>query len=115
MIKLFVGGFPLNYSELEIVQLLSPFGTVSTIKIVKDKVTKKCKGYAFVEVTDIAGADRMIAELNGFVIGDRVLKINKVDEEPPKPAYTKPSSKTVSKHGEPQKLKRPRKAWSLLL
>jgi RNA recognition motif-containing protein len=44
MTKLFIGGFPLDITELELVQLVAPYGTISTIKIVRDKQTHQCKG-----------------------------------------------------------------------
>ncbi len=44
LVKLYIGGFPLEMTELELVQTVSPYGEVSTIKIVRDKVTRKCKG-----------------------------------------------------------------------
>ena len=47
MVKLFVGGFPLDITELELVQLFNLHGDVATIKIVRDKKTRMCKGYAF--------------------------------------------------------------------
>lgn len=37
MTKLFVGGFPLQITELELVQRLSLYGEVATIKIVGKK------------------------------------------------------------------------------
>jgi RNA recognition motif-containing protein len=65
MVKLFVGGFPLEMTELELVQLIAPHGDVSTIKIVRDKKTRVCKGYAFLEMTDRKGAEQVIEMLDG--------------------------------------------------
>ena len=73
MVKLFISGFPLNSTELEIVQLVGPYANVSTIKIVRDKVSKKCKGYAFLEVTDQKEAEAAIDALSGTPLGDRSL------------------------------------------
>jgi len=81
MVKLFVGGYPPEFTELEIVQLVGPHTTVETIKVVRDKISKKPKGYAFLEVADNAGAERAIDALDGLAMGDRILKINKVAEE----------------------------------
>ena len=78
MIKLFVGGYPPEFTELEIVQLIAPYATVITIKVVRDKISKKPKGYAFLEVEDVAGADRAMDALDGAEIRKRVLKVNKV-------------------------------------
>ncbi len=81
MTKIFIGGFPQFMTELELVQLIDPFGRVNTVKIVRDKVTKKCKGYAFVEMADLESADRVISGLNNTVLGDKVLSVNFAEEK----------------------------------
>jgi len=43
MTKLFVGGFPLEITEMSLVMLLSYHGEVSTIKIVRNKLTRVCE------------------------------------------------------------------------
>lgn len=85
MVTLFVGGFPLDMDEIELVKLIMPFGQVNTVKIVKDKKTRKCKGYAFLEMLDQEAAENVIANLNGNPMGDRILTI-KISADKPKPA-----------------------------
>ena len=55
----------MDITELELVMIISPHGDVSTIKIVRDKKTGNCKGYAFVEMVDKDGAERAVARLPG--------------------------------------------------
>ena len=78
MTKLFIGGFPLEMTEMEVVQIIAPFAEVVTIKLVRDRATKKCKGYGFVEVSNEEDAKMAIAALDGSVSGDRVLSLNMV-------------------------------------
>jgi len=101
MIKLFVGGFPLDMTELEIVQRVALYADVQTIKIVRDKKTKICKGYAFLEVTDRAGAEQAMDALNGTQIAGRELLLNIVEEDQQK----KPVSRSKFS---PKTFKRPR-------
>jgi RNA recognition motif-containing protein len=82
MIKLFVGGFPPHTDEMELAQLFGPYGEISTITIVRDRNTKKCKGYAFIEMKAQKGSDHVIAELNGQIIGKRRLIIRPAIEKP---------------------------------
>jgi RNA recognition motif-containing protein len=82
MVKIFLGGFPLDKNELELVQLVSPYCEVLTIKIVRDKKTKICKGYAFLEVTSKQGALQVTEALDGTRWGDRLLSVNIVPESP---------------------------------
>jgi len=118
MVKLFISGFPLNSTELEIVQLVGPYATVSTIKIVRDKISKKCKGYAFLEVTDEKEAEAAIEALSGTPLGDRELTLNIVEEKPVKPQApkrsfgSKPPYNSSNKNNyssDPEKKKRPRR------
>ena len=117
--KLFVSGFPLDMTEIDIVKLFNLHGTVNTIKIVRDKKTRICKGYAFLEMTDQPGADRAIEALDGTPMGDRMLTVKQTVEQPPAP----PRSNTFksnspakrysqpAKPGEPVRQKRPRKLY----
>jgi RNA recognition motif-containing protein len=92
MVTLFVGGFPLDMEEIELVKLFMPFGQVSTIKIIRDKKTRICKGYAFIEMHDQEAAEEAVANLNGRDMGDRSLavKIRDENEKPkPKPFFPK--------------------------
>jgi RNA recognition motif-containing protein len=80
MKKLFIGGFPLDITELELVQLVSPHGAVETIKIVRDRKTGICKGYAFLEMIDLAAAENAVAMLSGTMLAGRELTLNIVEE-----------------------------------
>ena len=79
MVKLFIGGFPLDATEMDIVKLVGPYVDVQTIKIVRDKKTKICKGYAFLEMEDEAGARQAMAALDGTMLSGRELRLNIVD------------------------------------
>ncbi|MDB5148334.1 MAG: hypothetical protein JWQ57_2354 [Mucilaginibacter sp.] len=80
MVKLFVGGFPLEMTELELVKMIGPHGDVETIKIVRDKKTRICKGYAFLEMKDRIGAENAVIALDGTPIADRVLSVKINDD-----------------------------------
>lgn len=77
--KIFVGGFPLEIEELDLVKHVSPFGNVATIKIVRDKKTRICKGYAFLEIESRKDALEIIQALHGTMMEGRELKITIVE------------------------------------
>ncbi|WP_419700282.1 RNA recognition motif domain-containing protein [Mucilaginibacter sp. NFX135] len=120
MIKLFMSGFPLDISELDIARLIAPHGDLETIKIVRDRKYGKCKGYAFVEMKDEAGANRAIAALHDQPSGDRLLTLkiatepqvisikSKTNAERPAHPYVK-----VARPGETIRNKRPRKVFQV--
>jgi RNA recognition motif-containing protein len=92
MVKLFVSGFPLDMDEIELAQIFGMHGDLKTIKLVRDKKTRICKGYGFIEVGDQASADNMVAVLNGHPMGDRQLTVNIRPEDPTPPTPTAPPS-----------------------
>jgi len=81
LVKLFVGGFPLDMEEIELAKLFAPHGDISTIKIVRDKKTKLCKGYAFIEMDERAGAEAAAEALNGTMLDGKALTV-KINDEP---------------------------------
>jgi RNA recognition motif-containing protein len=112
MIKIFVGGFPLDFTELDIAMLVGPHGDISTIKIVRDKKTRICKGYAFVEMLSQEGADRAVEALDGTEVGGRQLNV-KIREDKPVPPPRSYSSNMRSSGGSSsssfERKKRPRR------
>jgi len=58
-VKIFMSGYPQNFDELALAQLVSPYGEVSTIKIVRDKQSGKTKGYAFIEMVNRNAAEEV--------------------------------------------------------
>ncbi|KAF6769719.1 hypothetical protein AHF37_11784 [Paragonimus kellicotti] len=57
-------------------QLFGPFGAVQTVKVIRDPVTAKCKGFGFVTMSNYEEALLAIHSLNGFNLGNRVLQVS---------------------------------------
>ncbi|MEK7408439.1 MAG: RNA-binding protein [Acidobacteriota bacterium] len=52
------------------------FGAVERIDLVRDRDAGQPRGFAFVEMTESAEADRAISELNGAIAGSRAINVN---------------------------------------
>jgi RNA recognition motif-containing protein len=109
MVKLFVGGFPLEIEEIELAKLFALHGDINTIKIVRDKKTRICKGYAFIEMMDREGAENAAETLDGTLLDGKVLSV-KINEEPVDNLRRPPGYQKVAKPGTEVKKKRPRRA-----
>lgn len=102
IVKLFVGGLPADIDEIELVQLIAIYGEVLTIKVVRDRATKKCKGYAFLEMLNLEAAENVMNALEGEPFKKKNLLFNLVKENtvPPKvnpaPAKGLPTYKKVT-------------------
>jgi RNA recognition motif-containing protein len=76
MKKLFVGNIPHSTTEAELRALFEPHGKVDQVSVVTDRDTGRSRGFAFVEMSDSAEAEKAIAALNGKELGGRALNIN---------------------------------------
>ena len=76
MKNIFVGNLDFGATESSVRALFEPYGNVERVSLVTDRDTGRSRGFAFVEMTDSAEADRAIAALNGTEMGGRALNIN---------------------------------------
>jgi len=74
--NIFVGNLDFSATEASIRSLFEPYGAVDRVSLVTDRDTGRSRGFAFVEMSDAAAADRAIAALNGHDLDGRALNIN---------------------------------------
>jgi cold-inducible RNA-binding protein len=74
--NIFVGNLDFGATEEAIRSLFEAHGTVERVNLMTDRETGRSRGFAFVEMTDAAEADRAIAALNGHNLGGRALNVN---------------------------------------
>ena len=76
MKNIYVGNLPHSSTEPQLRTLFETHGAVEKVNIVMDKETGSPKGFAFVEMTDAAEADKACLALNGTDLGGRALRVN---------------------------------------
>ena len=74
--KLYVGNLPYSFSDSDMEQAFSPFGAVSSAKVVMDRDSGRSKGFGFVEMSNDAEAKAAIEGMNGHQLGGRGLVVN---------------------------------------
>ncbi len=74
--NIYVGNLSWGLKDQDLANLFSPFGEVSSAKIVMDKFTQRSKGFGFVEMPNDDQAQAAIAQLNGSEIEGRNLVVN---------------------------------------
>lgn len=89
VMNIYVGNLPYKMSDDELRDLFTPFGEVSSAKIIMDRMTDRSKGFGFVEMPDKAAAEKAINEVNGKDIGGRPLRVNEARprENNPRPRF----------------------------
>lgn len=76
MKKLYVGNLPFTFTEDELSDLFSEFGTVASAKLISDRETGRSRGFGFVEFENDAEALAAIKGTNGKDIAGRPLIVN---------------------------------------
>jgi RNA recognition motif-containing protein len=81
--KLFVGNLPYETVEQDLEALFAQAGEVETVTVMRDRMTGRARGFAFVEMKNEDGAQKAIADLHGRQLGGRALTVN--EARPPAP------------------------------
>jgi cold-inducible RNA-binding protein len=74
--KLYVGNLPYETTESDLQALFEASGQVASINIVRDRATGQARGFAFVEMSDVAAAQQAINDLDRQPYGGRRLTVN---------------------------------------
>jgi hypothetical protein len=106
-IKLYIGGIPADMDELSLAQMVGLHGDIATMKIVRDRITRKGKGYAFVEMVNQEGAAAAVEALNNTAFGGEILDVKPADVKQPPERPVR--YERVQRANEPQRELRPRR------
>jgi RNA recognition motif-containing protein len=76
MFKIYVGGLPYRVTDEQLQGIFSPYGEVTSAKIITDRETGRSKGYGFIEMADEAAGKKAIEELHEAELEGRRLTVN---------------------------------------
>lgn len=104
-IRLYVGNLSKDLERQEFENVFAEFNDdLVSVKLIADKKTGKCRGFGFVTVKTDEKADEIVEKLNGQVLAEMPLKIEKALPR------TKPEGDTEARpSSEPTNGKRPSK------
>ena len=80
--NIYVGNLSWSMTDEDLNNLFSQYGTVSSAKILKDKMNGRSKGFGFVEMEDDEAAKTAIANLNENEVQGRKLIVNESQPRP---------------------------------
>lgn len=78
--RLYVGNLPFHATEDLIQSTFTPCGEVAEVAVVIDRVTGRSRGFAFVEMTTVEGAQNAVAQLDGKDLGGRAMRVSVAEE-----------------------------------
>ena len=72
--NIYVGNLSWGMSDQDLENLFAEHGTVTSAKIITDRMTNRSRGFGFVEMSD--GAEKAIEALNDMEVEGRKLVVN---------------------------------------
>lgn len=79
--KLFVAGLPSDFDDTDLREMFELYGEVASAKLIIDKVTRKSKGFGFIDMPDKMEALQTIEALDGAGIKGKKMSVKQAEEQ----------------------------------
>lgn len=102
--RLFVGNLAYSIEEKDLEALFNKVGTVASAEVVKNRQTRRSKGFGFVTMSSLDEAKRAVSELDGEMLDGREISVSGAKSEGRKDGASKsgkrePSSRKREERG----------------
>ena len=84
--NIFVSNLSFNVQDEDLREFFTPYGEVSSAKIITDRETGRSRGFGFVEMSDDTAAKQAIAELDQAAVEGRTIKVMEANAREERPA-----------------------------
>lgn len=74
--RLYVGNLPYTVEEQELRELFEKHGTVRSVSVIRDRETRRSRGFGFVEFEDLPPAGKARETMEGYELHGRPLRVN---------------------------------------
>ncbi len=75
--KIFIGNLDDRIEDIHLREAFQDFGTVTSAKIIKDRLSGKSKGFGFIEMPNEEEAVKVIRNVNGATWEGKVITVRK--------------------------------------
>ncbi len=73
--NIYVSNLSFNLQDEDLKQFFTPYGEVTSAKIINDRESGRSRGFGFVEMSDEAASRKAIAELDGSSVDNRTITV----------------------------------------
>ena len=73
--NIYVSNLSFNIQDEDLRGFFTPYGEVTSAKIINDRETGRSRGFGFVEMSDDEASRKAIAELDGATVDGRTMKV----------------------------------------
>ncbi|MDY6823868.1 MAG: RNA-binding protein [Thermodesulfobacteriota bacterium] len=77
--NIYLGNLPDGITEERLTALFAEFGEIESIKIIKDRMSGRSKGFGFIEMPSNSEADKAIKALNGNPVNGKIIAVKPAD------------------------------------
>jgi len=84
--NIYVSNLSFNVQDEDLREFFTPYGEVTSAKVIMDRETSRSRGFGFIEMPDEAASKKAIAELNGATVENRTITVNEARPKEARPA-----------------------------
>jgi RNA recognition motif-containing protein len=84
--NIYVSNLSFNVQDEDLREFFTPYGEVTSAKVIMDRETNRSRGFGFVEMSDSTAAKKAIAELDQASVDGRTVKVVEAKPKEDKPA-----------------------------
>ena len=74
--NIYVSNLSFNVQDEDLKEFFTPYGEVTSAKVITDRETGRSRGFGFVEMPDDAASKKAIAELDGATVENRAISVS---------------------------------------
>ena len=83
--NIYVSNLGFNVQDEDLRAFFTPYGEVTSAKVIMDKMTNQSRGFGFVEMSDDEASRKAIQELDGATVENRTIKVTEARPKEDKP------------------------------
>src|SRR5579863_4248787 len=84
--NIYVSNLSFNVQDEDLREFFTPYGQVTSAKVIMDRTTNQSRGFGFIEMPDESASKMAIAELDGATVENRTIKVNEARPKEGRPA-----------------------------
>jgi RNA recognition motif-containing protein len=84
--NIYVSNLSFNIQDEDLREFFTPYGEVTSAKVITDRITQQSRGFGFVEMSDEAASKKAITELNGTTVENRAMNVSEAKPKEGRPA-----------------------------
>lgn len=87
--NIYVSNLSFNVQDEDLKEFFTPYGEVTSAKVITERETGRSRGFGFVEMTDETASKKAITELNGATVENRSITVSVAKPREERPASSR--------------------------